>query len=216
MPKKSIKKFTCELCDKKFSTKRSLGAHLVHCRPKEETAAMNPESETNDSAPTVQDTQPKSSEKTEPKSPKGANSWDRDDWNHERFTPSNLLKVELLDPLLGHRWVRDDSRSKVRARLQEGWAFAEKKHVKNFNELPIQLGSQIDSHIRVRELVLMIWPKTKISARNQYYKSHIKEPRSFKKKFEDDMARDGVRTLTEKEILALHPVKPEEVNNEQN
>lgn len=136
-------------------------------------------------------------------------SWQEDEWNLDGpFTPYNKLKVEMYDENVGCRWVREDQ---IKNRLAEKWRFVNKKHVRNFNELPLQYGSEsVDGRIVVGGLTLMMLHKELVKKRNEALNKEIRNPTvAGADKFSSSFAsmpsgyRDSVSQLSKSEINSM-------------
>ena len=173
--------FKCEYCGKEYEKKIALVGHMRYCKskPVEEKVILSEE-----------ETDEVSTEKTEPtpiddrkkSSLKGSDNWGkerRDRWNQWKDQPKNLLHIELKDKTLKPRWVREGDRSNVSRRYQSGWDFAKKEDIANFNQVPLEYGSSLDSRIRVGNMVLMIMPHELVTQRNAHYQDKVKDPSQF-------------------------------------
>lgn len=209
--------FTCDNCGKKFQKKIALVGHKRFCvidngeklSNMDSIRDLQPEdhahSEMN-SAP-INEEPPSSKDQT----PKGAKSWQRDDWNSNSWSTHNMLHIRLKDSRLQIRWVRDDEHSKVSSRLSEGWEFVRVKDVEKFNGLAMQFGSNIDSIIRVKELVAMMIPKTKVEARRKFINRNVSADQNQALKDLQSEFRGkvtgGARVIEMDEVLDMKPFK---------
>lgn len=191
--------YKCKYCGKEFKNKRGLATHLLNkqeCREKKEQEAKNPELVMQE--PPI--TQAPVNESPEPvREPKGTNSWEKDSFNDEFFSQPNILHIKLKDPSLKARWVTfSGDRPKVQKWLGYGYRYAKKEDIANINHLPLQYGSNTDTRIIHRELVLMVVSKERAQKLRDWKRSkNYVDPNSYNEAFRDQVKRTGGKVLEE-------------------
>lgn len=213
--------YKCDKCDKKFEKGSGLRMHMMHAHKVVDKQENNSNIENihpdKDAIPVETAPVETASQADTPAVAtkiQGAKSWERPDWNDNSWAPQHMLHVELKDSRLAHRWVRDDANSKVASRLSEGWEFVRNKDVSKFNGLKLEMGSQMDTILRVKELVCMMIPKTKVEARRAFLNRNTttnqqKLVESLQNEFRGNVGKTKASVVEMREVEDMKPYKPD-------
>lgn len=160
-----------------------------------------PPPESSDSAPSSDQADARVADKAVTKGAaiKGSKSWERDDFNRNRWDAQNMLKVELRDPRFVIRWVRDGGRSNVDRNLERGYEFVTYRELKNFNEARMRNGKLIDSVVRVESMVLMKLPRELNESKKRYLAAQTVDAKTSQQQFRDSARQAGVKVVEEDE-----------------
>ena len=116
------------------------------------------------------------------------------------WRPAKILEIpeKFKDPRFCYRWVDKDKMGNVRKKRAEGWEI-DTVLSKKLSNLPktIQDGSDTDSTVQVRELIVMRIPKELAEERNKFYASRSDDAlKSEKQRFHGATDKQGYGKIT--------------------
>jgi len=105
------------------------------------------------------------------------------------WKPASVLTVTDKDPNYSYRWCRKDIIDK---KMAEGWQVINKSTGDKI-DAPVHTfmdGSQDDSTVQKRELILCRMPKEVAKARNDYYSAMVNDPDELRKQFAQNIGTE--------------------------